>query len=191
MIVVFGGAFNPPTLAHQAIYHHVKKHVDCDKFIYLPVSSLYAKQSLASNHHRYQMLKLMTEDFPEIEVSSMEFDDPVYLGTYKSLLRFKECYPENEIVFLIGVDNLPELQKWINADSLLKDFRFIVVNRNQRELEKEIAADPFLSRHKDSFIVLPEFNADISSTKFRETLNLDLVAKDVGEYITTHQLYRG
>ncbi|MDD4184145.1 MAG: nicotinate (nicotinamide) nucleotide adenylyltransferase [Candidatus Izemoplasmatales bacterium] len=191
MIIVFGGAFNPPTLAHLAIYHHVKEHLDIDKFIYLPVSSLYTKRSLASNHHRFQMLKLLTKAYPDIEVSKMEFDDPDYMGTYKSLLRFQEHYPDQEILFLIGADNLPKLHKWINAGSLLNDFRFIIVNRNQRDLLKEIENDPFLSQYKDQFIILPEFNAEISSTEFRSTLNLDYVTADVGEYITIHQLYRG
>ena len=191
MIVVFGGAFNPPTLAHLDIYHHVKQHVDCEKFIYLPVSSLYTKRSLASNHHRFQMLKLMTEGYPDIEVSGMEFDDSDYLGTYQSLLRFQERYQESEIAFLIGADNLPKLHKWINAASLLNDFRFIVVNRNHQDLNKVISADPFLSQHQDNFIVLPEFHVEISSTAFRDSLNLGFVAKDVGEYITIHQLYRG
>ncbi len=191
MIVVFGGAFNPPTQAHLEIYRHVRTHTDCKRFIFLPVSSLYTKRSLASNHHRYQMLKLMIAGLPGAEVSTMEFEDPDYLGTYKSLLRFQEKYPEEEIVFLIGADNLPKLHKWINAGSLLNDFRFIVVNRNKTDLHQVIERDPFLLQHRDNFLILPAFDAEISSTAFRESLNPAYVPQAVGDYIAIHQLYRG
>ncbi|MBN2504088.1 MAG: nicotinate (nicotinamide) nucleotide adenylyltransferase, partial [Bacilli bacterium] len=69
MIVIFGGAFNPPTLAHLEIYHHVQKNLAPERFIFLPVSSLYTKRSLASNQHRFQMLKIMTSGIANIDVS--------------------------------------------------------------------------------------------------------------------------
>lgn len=190
MIVVFGGAFNPPTIAHQAIYHHVTKHLPCTKFIYLPVSNLYTKRSLASNFHRLEMLKLMTKDLPNVVVSTMEFDDSDYLGTYQSLIRIQDNYPSEEIVFVIGADNLAKLHKWINAESLLSDFRFVVINRNHTPIEKAIMDNPALAKHRENFIILPDFDIEISSTSFRENFDQSLVTDEVYHYILIHQLYR-
>ena len=190
MIIVFGGAFNPPTVAHQAIYHHVVKHLPCQKFIYLPVSNLYTKRSLASNYHRLEMLKLMTKDLESVHVSSMEFDDSDYLGTYQSLIRIQDNYPSEEIVFVIGADNLEKLHKWINAESLLSDFRFVVINRNHTDIEQAIIDNPMLAKHRSSFIILPEFNLEISSTSFRENFDQSLVCDEVYDYIQIHHLYR-
>ena len=191
MIIVFGGAFNPPTIAHLAIYHHVMKHLPCKEFVFLPVSNLYTKRSLASDHHRQQMLQLMTSNLPNVKVSSMEFDDPDYLGTYRSLIRIQEKFPNEEIVFVIGADNLPKLHKWINAESLLSDFRFIVINRSHTDIKAALMANPMLANHFDQFIILPDFDVDISSTSFRDSFDKSLVTDEVYDYIRIHQLYRG
>ncbi len=190
MIVVFGGAFNPPTIAHQAIYHHVIKHLPCTKFIYLPVSNLYTKRSLASNFHRLEMLKLMTRGLSNVSVSTMEFDDPDYLGTYQSLIRIQDNYPSEQIVFVIGADNLAKLHKWINAESLLSEFKFVVINRNHTDIEGAIMGNPTLAKHRDNFIILPHFDVEISSTTFRENFDQSLVSDEVYHYILIHQLYR-
>lgn len=190
MIVVFGGAFNPPTVAHLGIYHHVVKHLPCSKFIYLPVSNLYTKRSLASNHHRLEMLKLLTKGLDNVQVSTMEFDDSDYLGTYQSLIRIQEIYPNEEVVFVIGADNLAKLHKWINAESLLSDFRFVVINRNHTDIDQAIMENPVLAKHRQAFIILPDFNIDISSTSFRENFDPSLVNREIYDYIQIHQLYR-
>ncbi len=189
MIVVFGGAFNPPTKAHQAIYHHVMKHLPCSLFIYLPVSNLYTKRSLASNFHRIEMLKLLIRDLPNAIVSSMECEDSDYLGTYQSLIRIQEANPTEEVVFVIGADNLAKLHKWINAESLLSEFRFIVINRNQTDIEAAIMSNPMLASHRHQFILLPDFNVDISSTQFRETMDQAAVTKPIYEYIQINHLF--
>jgi nicotinate-nucleotide adenylyltransferase len=191
MIVVFGGAFNPPTTAHKAMYHHIAEAIALDLFIYLPVSNHYTKRSLESNFHRMQMLNLMTKALPNVIVSPMEFEDPEYRGTYQSLLRIQERYPQQEVAFVIGADNLLKLHKWINAESLLSEFRFILVSRGGVDVEQMFADDPFLTRHRKQFIFLPPFDSPISSTMFREHFDPQLVEPLVYEYIKLHGLYRG
>jgi nicotinate-nucleotide adenylyltransferase len=191
MIVVFGGAFNPPTVAHKQIYYYVKQHLDCTEFIYLPVSSQYTKRSLASNQHRLQMLKLMTKDLPGVKVSTMEFEDPDYLGTYQSLVRIQESHPNEVIAFIIGADNLPKLPQWINIKGILNEFKFIVINRHHADIRQMIEDDLFMKDYPDSFITLPDFDIDVSSSGFRGTLDPGSVTTEVYDYIMVHELYRG
>jgi len=190
MIVVFGGAFNPPTIAHKEIYFYVRQHLEVKEFIYLPVSSQYTKRSLASNYHRLQMLNLMTKGLPGVKVSTMEFDDPEYRGTYQSLIRIQEAHPDEIVAFIIGADNLPKLEKWINIKSLLREFKFIVINRNHSDIRLMIGADPLLKEFPDSFITLPDFDVNVSSTAFRGTLDPGSVTTEVYDYIMIHQLYK-
>lgn len=191
MIIIFGGAFNPPTIAHREIYYYISNNVVVDKFIYLPVSNLYTKRSLQSNFHRLQMLRLLTQGMENVEVSTMEFDDSDYLGTYQTLLRFQEKYPNQEIAFVIGADNLEKLHKWINAKGLLSDFKFIVINRQNENIPELIQKSPFLNDFVKQFIVLPHFDMNVSSTVFRETFDANLVSKEVYQYILQNHLYRG
>ena len=188
MVVVFGGAFNPPTIAHKEIFYHIKKSLDFSKFIYLPVSNLYTKSSLISNFHRLNMLKLMVSDMEGAEVSELELNDSDFMGTYKSLLRIQDQYNE-EVAFVIGADNLRNIHNWKFADNLLKEFKFIVIKRNQIDILKYLKNDKILSKYIDNFYVLPKFSMDVSSTVFRETFDPYYVPNAVFEYIMLHNLY--
>ncbi len=191
MIIVFGGAFNPPTIAHKEIYYHIQKSIDFDEFIYLPVSNLYTKSSLIANHHRANMLELLTKGLKKATVSLLELSDSDFLGTYQSLLRIQEKYPQEEVAFVIGADNLGSIHKWINARNLLIDFKFVVINRDKLDIVKVIEKDNFLKEFKDRFIILPHFDSDISSTIFRETLDPAYVTEEIYDYIMKNDLYRG
>ena len=81
--------------------------------------------------------------------------------------------------------------KWINAESLLTEFRFILASRDDIDIEELFAKDAFLQRHRKQFIFLPPFASRISSTSFRETFDPTYVDPLVYEYIKLHGLYRG
>ena len=188
MVVVFGGAFNPPTIAHKEIYYHIEKSIPFTHFVYLPVSNLYTKSQLIANHHRLNMLKLMIEDMDKASVSDLEMTDSDFLGTYHSLLRIQEQYDE-DVAFVIGADNLKNIHNWKNAQSLLSEFKFIVINRNKVNINSYIENDVHLKPYIDHFITLPNFNMNISSTAFRETFDPEYVPEKVFDYIMLHGLY--
>ena len=191
MIVVFGGAFNPPTIAHKEIYEFITKQLDVREFIYMPVSKKYTKNDLVDDHYRLEMLKIMIQDLPKASVSKLETDQTTFQGTYQSLLKFKKAYPNDDIAFVLGADNLTHLYQWINAENLLKDFRFIVVNRNQTNVHKIIEQQALLRQFKDHFIILTTFESNVSSSLFRETLDPYYVDEEIYHYIMKHDLYRG
>ena len=190
MVVVFGGAFNPPTIAHREIYYHIKKSLDFETFIYLPVSNLYTKSSLISNYHRLSMLNHMVEDMEGTYVSEIELNDSDFLGTYKSLVRIQEQY-NDEVAFVIGADNLRNIHNWKNAMSLLSEFKFIVINRDNIQIKDYIANDKILGQYIEHFYIIPKFNMNVSSTTFRETFDPYYVPEKVYEYIMLHGLYWG
>jgi len=191
MIVVFGGAFNPPTLAHKEIYQLIDESVNLDKFLFLPVSKKYSKANLIDDFYRVEMLKILIKDLEKASISKIETQDDKFLGTYQSLLRIKNEYPEQEIAFVLGADNLLHMNHWINAEKLLSDFKFIVVNRNNENVEKKINKIPLLKTYKDHFIVLKNYQSNVSSTLFRETLDPSYVDEEVYHYIMKNDLYRG
>ena len=188
MVIVFGGAFNPPTIAHREIYFHIKKSLDFKTFIFLPVSNLYTKSSLISNLHRLNMLKLMAEDLEHATVSDLEINDSDFLGTYHSLLRIQERY-NDDVAFVIGADNLENIHHWKHAEALLTEFKFIVINRHEQDIASKIKESKHLTKYQENFMILPDFHMHISSTIFRETLEPSYVPEKVFEYIMTHNLY--
>ncbi|QWB99333.1 nicotinate (nicotinamide) nucleotide adenylyltransferase [Mycoplasmatota bacterium] len=191
MIVVFGGAFNPPTLAHKDIYHLIDQTVELDKFLFLPVSKKYSKANLIEDIHRVNMLTIMIKDLDKANISKIETEDDQFFGTYQSLLRIKKEYPKEDIAFVLGADNLLHMNHWINAEKLLSDFKFIVVNRNNENIKEKIKKISLLKRYQDHFIILDNYQSNISSTLFRETLDPSYVDEEVYHYIMKYDLYRG
>ncbi len=188
MVIVFGGAFNPPTIAHREIYYHIQKHIDFDQFIYLPVSNVYTKSSLISNVHRLNMVKLMTEDMDKATVSDIELNDSKFLGTYQTLMRIQDVY-QTDVAFVLGADNLSNIHRWISFESLISEFKFIIINRNNIDIKSILNNDEMLAKYKENFIILPGFDMHISSTIFRETFEPSYVPDKVYEYIMIHNLY--
>lgn len=189
MIVVFGGAFNPPTIAHKEIYHLITQQLNVTKFIFLPVSKKYSKANLIDDQHRVQMLEIMCEHLDKAVVSVMETEDEQFLGTYKSLLRIKGYFPKQTIAFVLGADNLEHLHHWKNAEKLLNEFQFIVIKRHQKNMHQMIDNHQLLRKYKDHFTFLDHFESNVSSTLFRETLDPYYVDEDVYHYIMKNELY--
>lgn len=188
MKVIFGGAFNPVTKAHMMVYEYVTSKLDVEEFIFLPVSSAYTKSDLASNYHRRNMLQLATEQLDNVRVSELEMNDSDFLGTYQSLIRFSDS-EQVEIGFVVGADNLIGMEHWINIEGILSEFKIIVLARNNLNIESLIRNNPVLEKHRSSFIICDDFNVDISSTSFRETMDQNDVPKAVYEYILENKLY--
>jgi len=190
MIIVFGGAFNPVTNAHLQVCDFVLSKYPDAFFVFLPVSSAYTKSALASNFDRVQMLQLAIKEKKNVSISDIEINDSNFLGTYQSLIRISDNY-EDEVMFVVGADNLTDMDKWINIHGILSEFKIIVLWRFGLDIDHLIESNPVLRRHRNSFIVFKDFQIDISSTGFRETFDPKVVPSEVYQYIVDHELYRG
>jgi len=129
MKIVFGGAFNPVTNAHIEVYKYVMSKTNASEFLFLPVSSAYTKNELASNIHRKNMLEIAIDKYKNISICEIEIEDSNYLGTYQSLIRLSDKF-NTEIAFVVGADNLLNMHKWINVHGILSEFKIIVLGRN-------------------------------------------------------------
>ena len=190
MIVVFGGAFNPVTVGHVEVCDYIMKKFEDVTFLYLPVSSAYTKSDLASNYDRLQMLKLAIANRENVFISEIEMHDSNFLGTYQTLIRIADRY-QDDVYFVIGADNVVGLQKWINVEGFLSDFKVIVLSRDSLDIKELIKGNNVLKRYESSFIIYNDFSYDVSSTRFRETKDINMVPKEVYDYIIENELYLG
>lgn len=190
MIIVFGGAFNPVTNAHLEVCDFTLSQFPNATFLFLPVSSAYTKSDLASNYDRVNMLKLAISNKDNVAISEIEISDSDYLGTYQSLIRISDAY-QDDVMFVVGADNLINMHKWINIHGLLSEFKIIVLGRYDLDINNLIMHNPVLQRHHSQFLLFPEFDMNISSTGFRESFDESLVPQAVYDYILNNELYRG
>ncbi len=191
-IGIFGGSFNPPHKMHINIVNELLKQHYVDKVIFVPTGSKYEyKNNLISDKYRLEMLRLIT-DGNKCEVSDFELKDYV-VYTCETLKYFKEKYPNDEIYFICGTDNLSYIDKWKNGLEILRNYKILVINRSSNDIMELL--DKY-KEYKDNIIVASIPLNDMSSTNIRflikenkkEELNKYL-DKKVIDYICQNNLY--
>jgi nicotinate-nucleotide adenylyltransferase len=186
MVLVFGGSFNPPTLAHQKIIIKLQETYPNQKIILLPVGDDYKKQDLVPFCHRLNMLNLLVKDFSNIITSDIESKRP-YGGTLKSLDELSKEF--SDIHFVIGADNLLDFRTWIEYEKLLAKYPFIIMHRKQGLAKQETKA--MMKNFKHTFCYL-SFDEDISSTEIRRNIHKaeEKLTPSVYQYIIENHLYQ-
>lgn len=172
IIAIFGGSFNPPTIAHIDLAKQILDNIEnIEKIIFVPVSTKYNKQGLASDNDRFNMLEEVCKKLNNIEVSSIELDSPRQLFTIETLDILQEQNKEKQICFIIGTDNLKKLETWHKADELLEKYKVIVLKRDNDDVGKIIKESIFLTKYKEAIINLENINPiNLSSSYIRERL---------------------
>lgn len=196
-LVVLGGAFNPPTIAHFSLAQQIVNEIDdLDKVLFMPVNSNYKKAEMpTSNEHRFNMLQIVCDELDKVEVSRLELDETRVLTTIETLRILKEQNPDKEIIFATGTDNLQELKTWNNYLDILNEFKVLVFERGFDNFEKIVEENDFLIENRKSLIKLEKnVRTNLSSTFVREQLRQNksikfLVPEKVEEYIKENNLY--
>lgn len=180
-IVIMGGSFNPPTVAHLSLMRRAMESVGAEKGIFVPSSDGYVRNKMSKQGKegqtlpealRLEMLRAMVKDDPSLTVDDREFRYVEKRYTYDTMESIQEDYPEDILYFLAGNDKLGVIPRWGRIDSFLCRFRIIVCRRDGDDPERSIAADPFLSAHRESLFVMeaPHGLDGISSTAVRNSL---------------------
>lgn len=185
MKIVYGGSFNPPTLAHIEIIKRLLALYPQASLMIVPVGDDYRKKELAPFKHRYHMLKLATKDISKVMISTIEHERP-YQGTLATLKELEAI--DQELLFVIGSDNLIHFDQWINYQELLSSYPFIVMNRSGYMTKEE--ADLMFQEIPHKFIFL-DFYIPISSSEIRHHVDLfaHYLDEEVYRYIKQHHLY--
>ena len=186
MRIIYGGAFNPPTKAHYEIAKYIiEKYPECE-FIFMPAGNVYNKPGLEKEHHRLDMLQLVCEKLDnKAIVSTFEFDQEKFCGTYCTMEQYQGAY------FLMGADNLAEIEKWIKYPDVVYQNQFIIMPREHYDIEAIIEANEVLKKTRNHFIILDEFDKIyISSTAYRLKKDDSLLLEEVANYIKANHLYQ-
>ena len=165
-IGIFGGSFNPPHNMHKNIALNLIKNQYLDRVIYVPTGNKYNKRGLVNQNDRYNMVRLMIEGYNNLDVSNYEFNKLTY--TYETLDYFRNIYQNDEIYFICGSDNLKEITSWKRYDYILKNYKIIVIKRNDDDMDKIINK---LLIYSKNIIYVNDIENSVSSTLVRENLN--------------------
>lgn len=177
-IVVMGGSFNPPTIAHHKLMKAAMDQLGADKGIYVPTParSLRRKmrkagfpEEVLSEETRITLLKAMCEEDPRLDVEDVECRHPKWYAM-ETMSHFREVYPGAELYYLIGSDNLAMFLRSKRLTEFLENFHFAVVVRDGNETDPVLMANEIAWTRRDRFSVIPSPMEEdgVSSTAVRE-----------------------
>lgn len=190
-IGILGGSFNPPHKMHLDMGINLINKQYVDKVIYVPTGSKYKyKNNLLPDKNRLEMLEIITNKYKYLSVSDYELKSEV-VYTYQTLKYFKEMNPNDEIYFICGTDNLSYMDKWMNSEEILSNYKILVIRRNNENIDNLL--DKF-NKYRKNIVIADVEQSNISSTDIRERIRnrenvLDVLDKDVYEYIKKNKLY--
>lgn len=187
---IFGGSFNPPHNVHKNIALKLIDNKYLDKVIYVPTGDKYKKDGLVSAQDRYNMVEIMIKDNPNLLISDYELKN-VLTRTFETLDYFKGKYPNDDIYFICGTDNLKQIETWKNYEYILYTYKLLVIKRNGDYIE------PLLNKYnmyKKNIIITNIKEENLSSTLIRNYLKDDkvdsgLIEQKVLKYIREKNLY--
>lgn len=168
-IGIFGGSFNPPHNMHRDIALDLIKNGYVDKIIYVPTGDSYEKEGLKGFQDRYQMVSLMISDYDSLSLSNVGNDED-YKYTYQTLDYFKAIYPDSEIYFICGTDNLRYFSNWVRFKYIFENYKLLVIRRNNDDIS---ALLDIYKDYEDSIVFADVGTNNLSSTEIRKMLKND------------------
>jgi len=186
---IYGGTFDPVHHGHLLLARDAFEQLVLDAILFVPAAQSPFKEhkTRATGNQRAAMLRLAVRNQPHFWLSRCELDRSTPSYAYYTALEIREAFPRAELFWLIGADQLADLDKWHRADDLCRIVTFVLLPRGElthgHVLPKGVLSLPQPRR------------VDISATEIRHRvkcrLPIDhLVPAPIAAYIQRHGLYR-
>ena len=201
LIVVMGGSFNPPTIAHLKLMQAALDQLTTDvtveaRGVFVPSSDAYVRHKMRKlpegvnktvlpEKLRLDMLKSFQDKDCRLSVDGRELGTTAVKGhTVETLQAIQQENPEADVLFIFGGDKLSGLPGWRSYEALVSQFKIILFSRGDSDLLEVIENTPALAAHAGSFVILrsPEGLDGISSTAVRERLRSGKHLEDMLTY---------
>lgn len=186
-----GGSFDPVHFGHLLAAQDAFEQHQLDRLILVPAAQAPLKPNdvQSSSEDRLAMLRAAIEWDKRFEISDVELRRGGVSYTIDSARYFRELYPQDELYWVIGGDQLPKLHLWKDITELARLVEFIFLERPGYPVKARPDL-PGLRLHRCDGHLLA-----ISSTELRErtrrNLSLDyFVPHKAIVYIKEHSLYR-
>ena len=129
-IGIFGGAFDPPHVAHLMAVSYALATQQLDKVLVIPCWIHSFGKQLTPFPMRFDMAQLAFKQFDPryVEVSNVEQELRVSY-TYDLILGLKRLYPEDEFTLIMGADEWDVRKKWYRWDDIEEMVKVATVGR--------------------------------------------------------------
>lgn len=130
-IGLYFGTFNPIHIGHMAIANYLLEYAEIERlwFVVSPQSPFKQQANLLDNHQRLELLRRAIGNNPKCKVSDVEFELPTPSYTADTLAHLRAIHPELEFYLLMGGDNLQQLHRWKNYETILQHHHILAYPR--------------------------------------------------------------
>lgn len=208
LVLVFGGSFDPVTLAHTTLAECAAREAHADWTLFVPAkrNPLKPEGPRASDADRVEMLRLALGGHDRVGVCTLEIEREGASYTIDTVRELQtRLGPSVTLRLLIGADQALSFHRWKEPEALLEEAEPVVALRPPigtcAELEARLierwggdGAKAWAARVVDAPLL------DVAATEAREVIEREgvsgararnLISPDVGSYIADKGLYSG
>ena len=184
---LYFGSFNPIHIGHLIIANHIANNTDVQEvwFIVSPQNPFKPSNTLLNENHRLNLVRTAIESEKKLKANNVEFKLPKPSFTVNTLAYLKEQYPQHEFAIIMGSDSFQNLEKWKNAEIIIKNYDIYLYKRPGFEIKNNVNA-------RIKIVDAPLL--EISSTHIRKLIAENksiryLVTDDVKDEIEANHYY--
>lgn len=187
-IGLFGGSFDPVHTGHLLLAQAAIEELGLTRlcFILAAQSPFKVGQNFAPAEARLQMLRLALAGRTNCEVDEQEINRGGVSFAIDTVRDYARRFPQAELFYLVGADNVANLPKWRDAGELARLAEFVVIPRPGAE-GVTIPA-PFRGRTLNGFAFGVSASQIRTRVKAGQTIE-HLLPAAVVEAVRNNQLY--
>jgi len=188
-IGICGGTFDPFHRGHLETVLAVCEEMEWDRVLYIPAwqQPFKTDRDSAPGPHRFAMAALAIQDHESLYVSPVELERGGVSYSVDTLEELHRQYPGAAFDWIIGDDNLKDLDRWKDPERLFKLARFVVLSRQPTTDNRRPAGADIVFAHNPT--------VPVSSTEIRRRVRAGepidaFVDPLVSRYIHHYGLYK-
>lgn len=173
-IGLYSGSFNPVHHGHVMLANYLVEFSDLDElwFVVSPQNPLKKREDLMKDEDRLKMVELALEGDSRLKVSDIEMSLPLPSYTINTLRALSAKYPDDQFVFICGMDSLQGMTRWREYQAILDNYQLLVFPRKGYD-GGELICHPHVK-------VLETPVVEVSSTFIRNSMK---AGKDVRHFM--------
>lgn len=187
---VFGGAFDPPHVAHVALARAALEQLRLDELRIFPTGQAWHKSNaLTAPEHRLSMAKIAFDGLSGAIVDDRELKRPGPTYTIDTLRELAAEQPNAELFLVMGEDQAQAITQWREWETILGMVTLCMAERPSHGAANAPPLPPQARLRHLQLPAMPESATEIRA-RIAAQKGIDrLVPGGVARYIAQHHLY--
>lgn len=197
-IGIIGGSFDPIHFGHLIMAEYIREYKDLEKVIFVPTGTAPHKKYSTTSDVRMKMVDMAITNNDYFASSNIEISSENVSYTIDTLKYLRNICPDPEFYFIIGLDNLFNIETWKNFEELSTVTKFIVANRigyDKGDSSIQEKFDELTSKYGYDIEIIDTPIVEISSSDIRNRISEGksikyLTPQKIEEYIIENEFYQ-